>query len=430
MGAGRKGIRLVAAAALAGVASLASGCAVVSGFGLIGQVNVIGDVEGTVNVCASGSTSCGNGLSGLTAIDGSGQLLVGLRTRDDVELPASLPRVGSPPLTFAASPTYTAELQRLSPAAAGTRWAGYISPTLTYSTTSGPQSISFKVVEALRRGADGSPFKGPIFTDVVVGARLVTPTAPEGRPVTCGSALTTVNQQDTTICIDSSGAGFGDGTRDLGILAAAARTAVPGELASLTFPLRYAGQASSQADFALTASSTLPGSLFAVTPDTYLPPDDGSAQARVAVGVPAGARPGSYNVTLTARLGNGQTRSATASLTVRPAPPGAAAGPAGGAATGTAARLRLTTILPHRLSAKVARRRGIVVLIGATEGVSARVRLFQGRARKPKASKQVRLRAPGPTRVVLKSAKLRKGPYRVVISAAGRRFVRRAVLSR
>ena len=429
MSAGRKGVRLVAAAALAGVATLASGCAVVSGFGPTGQVNVIGDVEATVNVCASGSPSCGNGFSGLTAIDGSGQLLVGLRARDDVELPASLPRVGSPPLTFAASPTYTAELHRLSPAAAGTRWAGYISPTLTYSTTSGPQSISFKIVEALRRGADGSPFKGPISTFIVVGSRLVTPTAPEGRPVTCGSALTTVNQQDTTICNDGPG-GFGSGTRDLGILVAAARTAVPGELASFTFPLRYAGEASPQADFALTASSTLPGSLFAVTPDTYLPPDDGSAQARVAVGVPAGARPGSYDVTLTARLGNGQTRSATASLTVRPAPPGAAAGAAGGAATGTAARLRLTTILPHRLSAKVARRRGIVVLIGASEGVTARVRLFQGRARKPKASKQVRLRAPGPTRVVLKSAKLRKGPYRVVISAAGRRFVRRAVLSR
>ena len=426
MSAGRKGIRLVAAAALAGVATLASGCAVVSGFMSTGQVNVIGDMEGTANVCASGSTNCGNGFSGLTAIDGSGQLLVGLRARDDVELPASLPRVG-PVMTFAASPTYTAELQRLSPAATGTRWAGYISPTLTYSTTSGAQSLSFKIVEALRRGADGSPFKGPIFTNVVVGARLVTPTAPEGRPVTCGSALTTVNQQDTTICMDGSG-GFGDGTRDLGVLAAAARTAVPGELASFTFPLRYAGTASPQADFALTASSTLPGSLFAVTPDTYLPPDDGSAQARVAVGVPAGARPGSYDVTLTARLGNGQMRSATAKLTVREAPAGG--GAAGGAATGTAARLRLTTILPHRLSARVARRRGIVVLIGATEGVSARVRLFQGRARKPKASKQVRLRAPGPTRVVLKSAKLRKGPYRVVISADGRRFVRRAVLSR
>jgi hypothetical protein len=166
-----------------------------------------------------------------------------------------------------------------------------------------------------------------------------------------------------------------------------------------------------------------------VTPDSYLPPTDGSTQARVAVGVPAGARPGTYDVTLTARLGNGQARSATAKLTVRQAPAGPG-GAAGGAGTGTAARLRLTTILPHRLSAKVARRKGVAVLIGATEEVTARVQLFQGRAKKPKASKRVLLRVPGPTKVVLRSARLRKGPYRVVIRADGRTFVRRAVLAR
>jgi hypothetical protein len=422
-------IRLVAVAvaAVVGVAALASGCAIVSGFGPTGQVDVIGDVEGTVNVCASGSTNCANGNSDLTAIDGSGQLLVGIRAEDDVDLPASLPRVGSPPLTFAASPTYTAELQRLAPAGAGTRWAGYISPVLAYSTGSGPQSISFKIVEALRRGADGSPVKGPINTFLVVGARLVTPTAPEGRPVTCGSSLTTVNQQDTTICQDGSG-GFGGGTRDLGVLAAAAQTAVPGELATFTFPVRYAGQASPQADFALTAGSTLPGSLFAVTPDTYQPPNDGSLQARVAVGVPATARPGSYDVRLTARLGNGQTRSATGSLTVRAAPPGPPGG--GGVAPAATARLKVTAILPRRLSAALARRRGIAVLIGASKAGPARVQLFQGRAGRPTAAKRVRLRAPGPIKVVLRSARLRKGPFRVVVVADGRRFMRRGTLAR
>ena len=58
----------------------------------------------------------------------------------------------------------------------------------------------------------------------------------------------------------------------------------------------------------------------------------------------------------------------------------------------------------------------------------ARVQLFQGRARKPKATKRVRLRVPGPTRVVLKSARLLRGRYRVVILADGRTFVRRAAL--
>jgi hypothetical protein len=414
---------------LAAAATLTSGCAVVSGFGLISQPEVIGDLEAPFNICASGSTNCPNGQSGLIAVDGSGQLLVGLRAKDEVGFPATLTSV-SPAVTFAASPTYSAELQRLSPAPAGTHWAGYISQTLAYTAGSGPQTVSPRIVLSLRRGADGSPFKGPVQTTILVGSRLVTPTAPATRPVTCGSALTTVNQQDTTICHDGSGS-FGQGTRDLGVLPAAAETAAQSGLATLAFPLRYAGTASPQASFSLVASSTLPGALFAVTPDTYLPPTDGSTQARVAVGVPAGARPGTYEVTLTARLGNGQARSATSKLTVRPAPAGATGGGAGpGVAASVSARLRLTTILPRRLSAAVARRRGIVVLIGATKAGPARVRLFQGRGKKPKASKRARLKVPGPVKVVLRSAALRKGPYRVVIRADGRSFVRRAVLAR
>ena len=285
-----------------------------------------------------------------------------------------------------------------------------------------------KGVETLRRGADGTPFTGSAGASILVGSRLVTPTASDTRPVTCGSSVQTVNTPDTTICGDGSGS-FGIGTRDLGVLAATAQTAAQGGLASFSFPVRYAGAASPQANFSLSATSTLPGALFAVTPDAYLPPTNGQTQAKVAVGVPAGAKPGTYDVKLTARLGNGQTRSATAKLTVRLAPPATGAGGAGGGATaGAAGRLRLTTILPHRLSAKAARRRGIAVLIGATQDVTARVQLFQGRARKPKATKRVRLRVPGPTRVVLKSARLLRGRYRIVILADGRTFVRRAAL--
>ena len=104
--------------------------------------------------------------------------------------------------------------------------------------------------------------------------------------------------------------------------------------------------------------------------------------------------------------------------------------PGAAVAGGATARLRLTTVLPRRLSAALARRKGIVVLIGATKTGVARFQLFQGRAKRPKASKRVRLRVPGPTRVVLRSAALAKGPYRVVIRSDGRSFVRRAALTR
>jgi hypothetical protein len=87
-------------------------------------------------------------------------------------------------------------------------------------------------------------------------------------------------------------------------------------------------------------------------------------------------------------------------------------------------------VLPRGLSAARARARGLVVLIGATRPERARVRLFQGRGARPKATRGVRLRAPGPVRVVLKSRSLVKGPYRIVVAVGGRTFVRRAALTR
>ena len=193
----------------------------------------------------------------------------------------------------------------------------------------------------------------------------------------------------------------------------------PGSLASVPFALRFAGAERHPLEFRLTARTALPGASVAVTPSTIGPSSSGTIRADVAVGIPPGARAGTYDVTLTARLANGQARAGTGTLTVLPG---------AGVAGGPAARLRLTTVLPRRLSARIARRRGIAVLIGANKGGTARVQLFQGRGKRAKATKRVRLRVPGPIKVVLKSGALAKGPYRVVIRADGRTFVRRAAL--
>jgi hypothetical protein len=326
-------------------------------------------------------------------------------------------------VTFTESPSYAAELQRLSPAPAGRRWLGFISATQNYDPATGPHTATVNLLFRLQRGPDGSPFTGPFTTDVKVGGRGVGPVAPESRPVSCGPDLRALFADPAAsgaviICEDAGGTASGP-VRDLGILAGASATAPQGGLANMPFTVRYAGPPTSQVTFRLSASSSLPGALFAVTPATIVPlPGVVNTTAQVGIGVPANARPGTYDVTLTAAV-NGQTRTSVGTLRVTAAP---------GAAAGGAARLRLTTILPRGLSAAAARRRGIVVLIGATKAGPARVQLFQGRAKKPKASKRVRLRVPGPVKVVLKSAKLRKGPYRVVIRADGRNFVRRGVL--
>ena len=97
----------------------------------------------------------------------------------------------------------------------------------------------------------------------------------------------------------------------------------------------------------------------------------------MAVGVPAGARAGTYDVTLTARLANGQSRTGVGRLTVS----GGGTAVGGGGKSGPAARLRLTTVLPKEglRPACRGRRRGIAVLIGAnTPGRGAGAALSKG----------------------------------------------------
>ena len=249
-----------------------------------------------------------------------------------------------------------------------------------------------------------------------MGARAVSASFPATRPVVCGNDLATAFDEDPratpndvfVICEDTLSGGALI-TRDLGVLAAnATASGGPASLVSLPFTLRYAGNATAAANFALTATSTLPGATLAVTPGGLAPASNSESQALVAVGIPAGARAGTYDVTLTAKLATGQTRSRTGKLTVTGG--GGGGGTTGG---GTNAKLKLTTFLPKGLSAATARESGIAVLIGATKKATARVQLFQGSGRKnrrPKASKRVRLRVPGPVQVILKSEKLHDGP--------------------
>jgi hypothetical protein len=428
-----RSIRLLAAVALVGATALTSGCVSLSLVGFGPQADIVGDYQVKLRICATGAAECPTGPSQTPAIPGNGQILIGARLQANVSLPSSFSSSGPEALAFTDSPTYAAELQRLDPAEPGTRWVGFISAVTNYSNVGGPQSFPLTLPFRLAQGADGSPFTGKFETEIFAGGRTVTDPSPASRPVVCGASLTTVFDEDPSpsndvyaICGDSGASGF-TSVRDLGVLAGASASGSAGGLAVMGFTLRYAGPASSIANFGLTATTTLPGATLAVTPGDLTPASDSTAAALVAIGVPAGARAGTYDVTLTARLANGQTRTRTGRLTVT--------GAGGGGTTGAGAtvRLKLTTILPRGLSAAAARRSGIAVLIGANRTGNARVQLFQGtgrKNRKPKAGKGVRLRVPGPTRVVLKSAKLTKGAYKVVITSGGRTFVRRAALTK
>jgi hypothetical protein len=207
-----------------------------------------------------------------------------------------------------------------------------------------------------------------------------------------------------------------------------------GGLATVPFTLAYSGTASPLVDVQLTAATTAPGGSALPGVGQLIPASNSATTVQVAVGVPAGAAPGDYDVTLAAALAGGQTRTGTATLRVT-APPAAGGGggqaggggPAGGGGA-TVARPRIRVILPSRLSFRQARRAGIRVLVGSTRVANVRVELFQTTARRPKAARRIRLKSPGPTLVVLRSSVLRPGPYRVLITGEGFRIPRRGVL--
>ena len=432
-------VRLLAAGVVVAATALASGCVVLTGPPVVSQLQTIGDVQVSFTACATNATTCTNkGNSNSLPATGLSQVLLGFRVPASVTLPPTFTSTGPEALAFADSPGYAAELQRLDPAPAGRKWVGYITPTpVNYSDTAGPQSFAVQIPLKLGQAPDGSPFTTPLAQDVRVGGRQVNGSNPATRPVACGPSLTTLFDDDpnpeislehliAVICVDSA-ATVNTNTRDLGVLGGnATGSGGPASLVSLPFTLRYSGTATAAANFNLSAASTLPNATLAVTPGALAPATNSDTQALVAVGIPAGAKAGTYDVTLTARLANGQIRTRIGKLTVTGAG-------GGGGTTGGNAKLKLTTLLPKGLSVVTARRSGIAVLIGANKTGTARVQLFQGtgrKNRKPKASKVVRLKVPGPTRVVLKSKKLKKGAFRIVIRAGGRNFVRSGNLTK
>lgn len=412
-----------------GVAAVAlSGCTFLAfqqGF----QVGASGPVLVSSSICASGSTNCANnGNSNVPATiftSATGQVLLGYRLSSAAVAPMTLTSAQGV-LVFTQSPSFTSELQRLSPAPAGQKWVGYISNTQQYSKTAQIQADTVDSKFELGQGADGSPFPTPLAIATVVGSRTVGGAFAASRPVVCGNSLTTLFNEDTTgntiafaICVDSSvPSNFATNslfpTRDLGVLAGTTSSARQGTLASLPFRVRFSGTASPAADYTLSAITNLPGAVAAPNPADLQPASNSDTVVPVAVGVPPNAAPGTYTVTLTAKALGSETRTGTGQLTVLATPGGGAAGGAG------KARLRL--ILAHHLSAARARKKGIVLLIGSTKRVRVKVQLFEGRGHTALVTRLVRLNVPGPTKVVLTSARFTKGRFRIVVTGTGISF--------
>lgn len=416
----RWGRGALAVAATGGAVLVSSGCISLDNVSA-GQKDVVGNVVVFGTACQSGSAGCSNvdvanfDLNGAT---GPGQLMVAYRIPTAVTAPATITG-DAPAVTFSASASYAAELERLLPAGAGRKWAGYISSTI--DTGAADKNINVEASFALGQAADGGPFAGPLAYRAVVGERAIDGSNPADRPVICGDNLNSAGP-GATICLDSpllatvQGADLTENTRDLGILTGATATGQSGTTVTVPFTAKYAGTATGAANFALSAATTVPGGTVVVTPGSLLPAADSTNPVAVAVAVPAGTAPGNYDVTLTATLGT-QTRVRTGTLTVV-APP-VVTPPVVTPPVVTPAALRLTGTLPSRLAFLTARTRGVKVVVRSNRSGRAVIRLQQGG--KIVVAKTVTLRN-GSTTVVLKSRRVVAGAYRVVVrfTATGR----------
>ena len=174
--------------------------------------------------------------------------------------------------------------------------------------------------------ADGSPFAGPFATGIAYGVRSVEPGQPASRPVRCfrfdGSLEESPTTEGQAVCVGTLEEKQ-IGTSDLKIGAAAKGSAFLGGKAKLSFPFNFATTATPSPSFALSATSTLPKAKFSLSSPTFTPgvPDptthrSPTANQVVTVTVPKKAKPGTYEVTLTATTPQGGIVSQVAKLKV------------------------------------------------------------------------------------------------------------------
>lgn len=250
------------------------------------------------------------------------QVLLAFRLPAGATAPQSFASTAGEALTFARSPSYEHELDRLVPAGGGRVWAGYLSSPYSLAYAAGDPARQSTVAPAfgLPRPADGDAFHGPLlFTPVVGGREIGDSGEPQaGDPVACGTGV----DGDPTACVDfplvgELGAVSSVAVSDFGIVAGKA-TASPGQTVTLPFGVRGAGAMPAGLTAALSAATKLPG-VAAVAPNVAGAPLANGSDTRVTVPVtiPTDAPPGAFEVTLTGRLENGQTRTGVSKLTVR-----------------------------------------------------------------------------------------------------------------
>lgn len=343
--------KLFAGVAGCSLALVLGGCVVFTGPTLVVQQDVIGKMRVMFSICPSEIPESPDGMEntddshngcpdhgnsgdapGDTTPNDDFQVFLGFRVPVGTEGPASFSALASSTLsdtlTFSSSTRYTRALTESVPPPAGFEWLGYISAP--YAHNDGPdntpaQRANFAVDFQLPPAVDGTPFAGPFRIRPVVGGRIAG-SNPE-RIVSCGDNPFAQSGNNggpfggSSVCIDSpdpatAATNLSFASSDLGVAGGAA-TASPGQTVQLPFNANLNGTLPANTTFSVAATSTMPGVTVAPSPASFTPAANSSTRITVPVAIPRNAGPGTFDVSVTASLPNGQTRTGTSKLTVR-----------------------------------------------------------------------------------------------------------------
>lgn len=319
MGKSRRLILVLAATAV--LAVVTSGCVGYKpGSFSVGQVNGIGPVKFHLELCSAEGKTTALGC-GPNDESGQAQSILGFIVPIGSVAPATLtavPGEGATPIHYNRNDELAAAVtsEELPP---GLELVGYLSDV--YSEKAGDTfEWSVDAEFGLPTPADGGSFAGTFKTSGIVGWRVVDGSNPPNRPIVCTQA-----EPSGTILsgCTSTGEYVEYGVSNLVVKPPATVSAYAGAKATLPFSLDFASTVSPPPTFTLAAGSTLPKAVVNLPEPSFAggPPDPTThrsplATRNVKVTVPANAKPGTYDVTITATASTGGVVTQVAKLQV------------------------------------------------------------------------------------------------------------------
>lgn len=295
----------------------------------LSQPSGIGNVKVQFVLCNQTEETGGCGPNGGTGDD---QSLLGIAVPKGASAPATIvanPTAGGPAIVYQRNDQVAQEISQTSQGTehpwppAGSEGIGYISDV--FPEEEGLREWTVEPSFGLPPAAGNVPFGGPFPAALWVGSRGVGEGLASDRPLDCHPIGEEWDLDDE----DEASCRFADqgqlGTSELTV-ASPLPYAVPvyvGGKVTVAYPLIFASTATQLPSFKLTAAATLPKAGLKLQDPAFLPGAPDAAThisppdaAVVDVTVPKNAKPGLYEVTLTATTPQGGTVSRVAKVRV------------------------------------------------------------------------------------------------------------------